>query len=538
MYSINQLEDFLGTIESFYKADEGKEKEGIGHEIEHINGVILRAMEYAELVNSDLAAYKQKEPVDMGIVATCAALHDIGNVIERDAHGQYAYGIVMGRLSLNDFFKVPYKNSVTGSFFNNDDLERFKKAVKINGYSFSAMDTEFYHAALSFLTAQVFFDLSYNERNISSEIELRHYLKQYEHLSSDLEDAIVKNLFDKDGEILATYKKELKNMTFQLQQIFGESSKEIEIIANAVQDHNVDYKNELERYRARSIYGMIVSDADKDTVPEVFAIRTIAYAANKLGVQKHKEYCLEKNPTEEQIEKWGEYVPDLIKCATHVMHQSWERFKTASITSFWKEIAEYKEDLKGVKGIGDVKSIDKPKNNEAIARASEGKSHVIDSRGKMHTFIIIPKEGDDVKSQLDDFSNTTKVRDSRKSFIETVRFWSDPQNTEESMKKLVELAQEWDAAISNEEIIGKYEAAARPEMFKTSDEYSFKNIIEKVLSKGCIKGYRDNGSLDSMLSTATAESTQEKKEIKSKEQKTSKDVKDKNTKNNDDPNLQ
>lgn len=220
MYDLDKLIDFLESIEEFYKAKEGEEKQGIGHEIEHINGVILRAAEYAQFVNEDLKTYKQKDLVDLGIVATCAALHDIGNVIERDAHGQYAFGVVMGKLEFDDFFKVPYKNKETKRYLTDTEIEDLKNTIKQHGYFFKEMDNDNFPVVTSFLTAQVFFDLAYNDNKIESEIELREYLKKYPNLSKDIEDYIVKNLMDKEGHMLISYNPKLREITEQIQEIF------------------------------------------------------------------------------------------------------------------------------------------------------------------------------------------------------------------------------------------------------------------------------------------------------------------------------
>ena len=108
-YDINALEKFLIELENFYKSEPGDEKKGIGHEIEHINGVILRSKKYAEMINENPEIYKLDKKVDIGKVTVIAVLHDIGNVIERDYHNHYALAIVKGELSVEDFCNIPLK---------------------------------------------------------------------------------------------------------------------------------------------------------------------------------------------------------------------------------------------------------------------------------------------------------------------------------------------------------------------------------------------------------------------------------------------
>lgn len=69
------------------------------------------------------------------------------------------------------------------------------------------------------------------------------------------------------------------------------SKEQIEIIADAAEDHRASAKNE-----PRTIYGKIVAEADRIIVPETIVLRTIQYSVSHFpdySKEEHWQRCLE-----------------------------------------------------------------------------------------------------------------------------------------------------------------------------------------------------------------------------------------------------
>lgn len=515
MYDLKRLELFLRSLEEFYKPEKGKEKMGIGHEIEHINGVMLRTKKYVTIVNSSLSDYGETSPVDYGIAATCAALHDIGNEIERDGHNHFGFGIIKGRLTIDDYFSVPVLNKSNGKYLTPDEISDIKESIEKNGYLLSENFKLYEKVYEDLIRVQAMFEIAYKGKDITNESALEEYLvNRFPNITNKMLSS-VKNEIIKNNQMIVKHNPKLKNITVMLENIFGKHSDELDIIAKAVQDHNVDYKNKNLRYVSRSIYGSIVSDADKDNSPEVFAIRTIAYAANKLGVQKHIPFCVTKNPSAEVAKAFpGVYKPNIDNCIKHVCHQSWERFRISekefekltgrdgSERPFFAEIAEYKKDLSGVKGILDVSSVPCPDSEREKQEIIGEYSHVIDSNFNLITFMLSPREGEDKFSELDYISGKRHIRNARANFFKKVEEWSDVEREKESLKEIKKIAMRWVRSKSNEEIIGKYEAQICEEL-KTGEmkEYSFTEIVRASLNatRFLVKNISESEMVDTIL---------------------------------------
>ena len=521
-YDINALEKFLIGLENFYKSEPGDEKKGIGHEIEHINGVILRSKKYVEMINENPEAYKLDKKVDIGKATVIAALHDIGNVIERDYHNHYAFAIVKGELSVEDFCSVPFEID-KNEFADEKFIKSFKAAINNKTFIVNNIseDNKIFLKALSkYYTAKLFFDIAYKPNNLYTEKDLDEYIKQeFPEMPDAVLTSIKKNLCNEDHSLKIQYNPKLKEITKELNSIFDEKS--IEEIAQAVQDHNIDYSSKGKRYQSRSIYGSIVSDADKDNVPEVFALRTIMYAANKLGLQKKLDYVRKKDATKEEKEKWNsDFVPNLKQCSKHVLHQSWERCRESFEDFFkrtgllpdkrptWNEIGKYKKDFSGTKGLeGISKSIPVPENSKELEEMVKGYNYAIVD-DKLYLFTINLHEGEDLYSELDKISGKSEIRNSRKKYIDTVQGWSKQENEKESLEFIVPLAEEWAQAKSNEEIINKYEAKYCKECITGQmKNYCFENIIKICLVNGSEEGYKD---VDTQISKMTEYNNQER----------------------------
>lgn len=123
---MDKLKNFLNSIEQFYQPKDASEKDGIGHEIEHIKGVIERMHIIAQTINENPSLY-QETKVDYNIATTVAALHDIGNTINRDDHNHLGYGIIMGKLTPSDILKAPTKgNTLLSATEKHNILSHFK----------------------------------------------------------------------------------------------------------------------------------------------------------------------------------------------------------------------------------------------------------------------------------------------------------------------------------------------------------------------------------------------------------------------------
>lgn len=518
-YNSVQLKRFLGSLEEFYKPKENEEKLGIGHEVEHICGVMLRARRFAKIVNENLEQFNEKKHIDYGIVATVAALHDIGNVIERDGHNHYGFGIIKGKLTVDDYFAIPVLNKQNNKFLQQEEIEEIKESIKKNNYTFVTFKPEYKNVIVEYLKTKAFFEIAYNKKEITNEDKLIDFLKEEFHgLPDDLLQEIKKDLY-KEGKIIIEYNSKLAKITALLKDIFGHNSDELDIIAKAVQDHNVDYEDIGSRYRARSLYGSIVADADKDSSPEVFAIRTIAYAANKLGLTKHVPFCLDNNPPQEVRDAFpGPYYPNIKNCEKHVCHQSFERFRisekefvkrtglSASDRVVQPEIAEYKPNLDKVKGVHVLCAIKCPNSQKKIDEIVGENNYFIDSKGTLIVYTIEKNAGADKYSQLFAISGLEEILAQRAKFFEKVEFWADINNEDKSLEEIHQYAIEWLAAKSNEEIIGKYEAVNAEEMQNGEmKEYSFNEIIK--ISIGLEEQYKEE------ISEISSEKPENEKEL-------------------------
>ena len=67
-----------------------------GHDSRHINAVIERALEFAKELNNP--------KINMNIVYTSAAYHDIGMIVARKGHAKHSHDYVLSDKGLKDFF--------------------------------------------------------------------------------------------------------------------------------------------------------------------------------------------------------------------------------------------------------------------------------------------------------------------------------------------------------------------------------------------------------------------------------------------------
>ena len=483
----------------------------------------MRALEFCKIMNEHPEEYELSKPLDPLVVGTAAMAHDLGNVIYRDGHNHLGYAIIKGEFNLQDFLDVPVKNGETKEYLDDISKQEFIEAVETNGYYFSKKDIEHFPVALEYLTTQIVFNLAYNENDVKTENDLRKYINDnFENVSKDLVDAVVKEMIAKNGFIKITYHPELQELTQSFNNVFEKGSIELKIISEAVQDHNIDYKNKIEHNQSRSPEGMIVYDADKDNNPYVFLARTVQFAIHKIAMTDRKEFCLKKNPTAEEIEQYGNYVPDILQCCKHVLHQSWERFREsaeeyvirtgrpANKREFWNDIAEYKHGLNKVKGVVENNSIPCPKTQQEKDAAVAGYNYVVDSKHNLITFLISPNEGEDLYSQIDNHSTSHRIRDFKSRFINKVRDWADPRKEKESLKEINKIAKQLIKAENKSEFISRTEFCGFDKSyFGSFDKYNIKNIFKLFMQEA--EKYKNENSLDFKLKKHTEEYREEKR---------------------------
>ena len=146
-------------IENAHILSDGDGKNSIGHGIEHIRGVVMRALEFCKIMNEHPEEYELSKPLDPLVVGTAAMAHDLGNVIYRDGHNHLGYAIIKGEFNLQDFLDVPVKNGETKEYLDDISKQEFMEAVETNGYYFSKKDIEHFPVALEYLTTQIFFNV-------------------------------------------------------------------------------------------------------------------------------------------------------------------------------------------------------------------------------------------------------------------------------------------------------------------------------------------------------------------------------------------
>lgn len=471
MINKEKLKHFLLNIEKFYQPEHPELKEGIGHEIEHIKGVVHRTEEIVKTINNN--PEKCNTNLDLLVATTIACLHDIGNVISRDGHNFFGEGILKGSLSIESCIVNNKKNSHN---INKNVLEGYIH-LKNNDISYNELTKQQKDNILKATVFYIKFNMSYNgynEQSVSVD-DFDIFLSTLSNLPKD-ENLVfkIKEELIKDGQFKEDdchYTPELKNITKQFQEIFPLNSKEFNDIVRAVREHNIDFmeneKGEKFRFVSDSPYSRIIADADKDNIPETFAMRTMLFALNKWIKSKCNPAFIEKDEKGElKVDENGEYVPNLDMCARHVAHQANERFKYSkeewmketgkneNVPNFAYEVAKEFNSESGYKPLKKIKGVD--------------------SKG-----ISSPEKGDDLFSQVDTFYGGHEIENLRKSAIDTLRKWSRPDRIEQSMSELRPIMQELLKAPSIETAVDIYES----KYYDNVGHNSFEEIIDNIIKE-------------------------------------------------------
>ena len=486
---MGSVKRFLKSVEGFYQPENPKAKTGIGHEVEHLKGVIMRSHQILGIVKN-----KTEQDISAELVTSVAVFHDIGNVINRDCHNHIAYGIVMGKLTPEDILSVPMDIKNKPAFLTEQEKKKILAFMDYHkteiGYDLSSYKSELTNREITGLKNIVknlsAFEAGYN--GISANQFEDYICKQYNLPLTD--DQIIGFVMDEfirfipedskntrlNRNMIPEYKDLNINKADELQELTTKmhaeyTTEQLKILAEAVQDHNIDWTMDEQgnniRYEARSIYGMIVADADKDNVAETFGLRTLAFAVNKWALEMKKSYYL-----------ITANVPDLIKCSTHIMHQANERFRDVFDPNAGKpemdidlSIFEYKNNpdkIKCIKAVTDKEAKEyevqghkiytipprdpstwytlKDDNGKEVI-GEDGKPVIVkdylDKNGQPLTgqkYIVRFEAGDDCYSQIDNKFGGKDILSLRSEFFKKVREWADPspENVEKVMKELTE----------------------------------------------------------------------------------------------------
>lgn len=263
-------------------SENGLEKE-IGHGIEHIKGVVKRAARISQTIPEN-----ERDKNFDDIVAAVAALHDIGNLIERKGHNVYSGAFIRKGLKISD---IPMAYNSDNPLQKGD----FKDAQNMALLFFlkTHFTNEEFESVLENLnTKKVNILLEKISEKIYNENILADNTKKPD------PNTIEEILFDKLQE-MSMQKEDLRFLSRdqllcieEIQNLIDTSftPQEKDLIIKAVEDHNRDF--EIDKFgkedkshprTAANIYGKIVFDADKDDTLETFIIRSYLYVKNELA---------------------------------------------------------------------------------------------------------------------------------------------------------------------------------------------------------------------------------------------------------------
>lgn len=492
------LNSLLHNIGDFYSPpqDEAEKKLGIGHEVEHIKGVVLRADNISDIISNEYKATDNGSPIDKGIVATVAALHDIGNTIERSSHEHMGRGIIQGELSPQDILSVPMftKENQSDLYGKETILKEYFDIHKepFSKENLSTLNDKLQTAAYEVGVVCLKFRVGYNT------IPASNFEKTINQMfGNDIFDVAMDKFKSIINENKMTYTPELQqcidsdmgsklqSLTAQIQQVYPKGSEDLTKIAEAVQDHNIDFKpnlgtGEIDRYEARNVYGSIVADADKDNVFETFEIRTLAFSINKLPTIPNGDYMFEKKPIDGEVGK-----VDMIKAVSQVFHQIFERFRPNE-----KDI-EVSQSEFAYKTVGKIKGIEAVSAD--IPGAKVVPETIIDHNGiewkcpsAGQHYIEKGTIGDDIYSQCDAIygKGENKVLETRSDFIEKAQALLDDAKITGEEAVVIKIASiivpVWEEGKTIEEIVAKGEIDYYKEQGIDLSDISWDNVIEYI----------------------------------------------------------
>jgi hypothetical protein len=448
-----EIRNFALSLEDFYRADDPQKKEGIGHEIEHIKGVVARVGEVVTEHNKGSFNSGRKTILyDRPTAVLAACLHDIGNVVSRENHNFLGQAILVGKFSVRDLIENNHelspnaKKKLLGVGKEPGYIEKLER----NEITVTDLPDNFNKIVVGAYVAEVKFHMAYdglNGRPVSVP-EMDDFIKQYisnPTLAKKVKSEIVtaNNQFKHKD---AVYNKSLSEMTKNFAKIAPIGSPMRENVLIAIREHNVDFtqgNNDKRRHKSPNPYVRLIFDCDKEKCPEVFAIRTMAYAKNHFG------YDME-NPTDQE------------KIKVHVLHQANERYRYSK-TEWCAKNAP-----------GENSGKPQPPFTESFAEPPIGykpleKCKFYDST---QPDSISPEKGVDIYYQ------TSVAENYFKNTLATLREWSRVDLKDKSMETMQEIFQVFHDKDSIEAAVDYYEAANRDIDIK---DWNFTKIVTDAL---------------------------------------------------------
>ena len=479
--SAKKAKEVMIKMMSLHVPEHPELKDGFGHDIEHIKGVYMRGMDITRVINS--MPYQFGIKVDLNIVGMALALHDYGNLISRKGHNHFGFGILKGDLNIEDIIQVPMELHARGGsiYVTQKTMDEVEEYLLNYDESLRFIDELSEFAQKVIINAAILetkFHIGYD--NIQPEF-LETYLVSHFDIDPDseliqtIEDSILKPTVRKgqspyrDIEYGEDLSKQLHEMTQIFHDMYPDDSVAAKLIREAVQDHNVDFERkrgakENTRYTARSIYGMIVADADKDCVPETFATRSYCFGRNKLGLTDKDEIIM--NVLEQandryrpSAEEFGRVMPVM---PSHLEHKRICEIKCARLVD---------EDLE--------KQLIKDNREDEIITLKEN----IGPNVAGTKYIITRERGDDIYSQVDTAFNSDIVSDLWKDFTETTMQWGDPNKVDQSMSEIRDIIDTvLEPAKSIEAAVDILEKDFWSNRYDTEiKDYSFEGIIKDAI---------------------------------------------------------
>ena len=483
--SREELKNFLLGLEKFYQPEDLQAKDGIGHEIEHIKGVVRRSTRICNTINAHKEIYGKG--VDSMIAASVACLHDVGNLVARKGHNFFGEAIFSGNLTAKHVVKhMMDKASKTERTKMSELVEKIEcgeidihdvQDKKLNGLIMNAYKmVAQYNMAMN----------GYKGQNVTPE-NVKAFLG--ENISnSTVRDMLLPEMVENgkmQEDFNIPYKPELRKLSIKFNDVFKDSMTQRNQVLAGIREHNIDYEmkksrkrgEHLERYNSPFQYSRIIADADKDNVAETFAIRTMLYAENVFGKTKGKFMIMVNGKPEVDVDK----------VCRHVLHQARERFGYSQ--KEWEALmgkgvgpqpifieAFYQLSKDGYKNITDAKFYRKD-----VGGLDEWENGTFDASTPIRAYVN-SDIGDDIYSQVDAYIKQTKhisttlVSALRSVALDKCRDWSRVDREEESLKELRKIYQILQDKPSIEAAVDYYES-----QYYKNDDMSFAEAVMEAL---------------------------------------------------------
>ena len=169
-------------------------------------------------------------------------------------------------------------------------------------------------------------------------------------------------------------------------------------------------------------------------------------------------------------------------CASHILHQSWERFKPEGFIKVFDDCFQYKK-IEKIKGISEV-----TKDGENTQIVPKKDQHGV-SMNKMNVgkkYTVSKNQGDDIYSQLDNHFGKCAISMLRHNIVQVCQKWANPDLEKENLDYLLDkVVSVYDKADSIEEAVDVFEK----KKWGVRDN-SFHAVIDDVLDDESISEKR------------------------------------------------